>query len=134
MTEENKKANVAQEVAEALRTLSEAETLYKKKLYKGAVSRAYYAALHNARALLLSLGLEAKTHAGVAHLVSLHFVKSGRMEPATASLLPHLETDRVSSDYDAASAYTREMARDRLKQARTYGEAVRVILQHDGYL
>jgi len=41
-----------------------------------AVSRIYYYAYHNMKAILLSKSLEPKTHDGILRLLGMHFIKS----------------------------------------------------------
>jgi uncharacterized protein (UPF0332 family) len=60
-------------------------------LLNDAVSRAYYAALHVARALLLTEGVEPQTHAGVSSMLGMHFVVSGRLAPEHAKELARLK-------------------------------------------
>jgi len=75
MTEDNAAQNAAQEMARAKEVLAEAHHLLTGGFYNGVVTRAYYAAFHGARALLITRGLESKTHRGVIQLFNLHFAK-----------------------------------------------------------
>lgn len=134
MTGENKRRNVADELKRAAAALEAAEVLRERKLLEDSVSRAYYHALHCARALLFSLGLEAKTHGGIAHLVNVHFVRTGRLDPVVANWLPHLETDRLTADYGAPVTYMAEMVDEIVDKARRYGQGVEAILRADGLL
>jgi uncharacterized protein (UPF0332 family) len=59
-------------------------------MYADAVSRAYYGALHFARALLATIDEEPKTHGGVLRLLSRDFVRTGQLEPEIAQLLSAL--------------------------------------------
>ena len=68
MTNQNKKINISQELERAKSVLS------LQKQYADAVSRLYYYVYHNIRALLLSRGLEPKTHEGTLRLLGLHFI------------------------------------------------------------
>ena len=68
MTGENRKLNIAEAIARAGDAFREAQTLIAAGLPNGAVSRAYYAAFHMARAGLLSRGIEAKSHAATQKL------------------------------------------------------------------
>jgi len=77
------------------------------------VSRAYYAAFHYARALLLTVGLEPKTHRGVVDLVVEHFERPGRLAPEIASALARLQTFRGLADYDARHRYVRSRSTPR---------------------
>ncbi len=72
MNADNRKENAAREAALGDDALRAAEALLALQLYNDAVSRAYYAAFHHARALLLLDGLEPKTHRGVFALLERH--------------------------------------------------------------
>jgi uncharacterized protein (UPF0332 family) len=102
LTRENLRANVAAEVQRGDQSLAEAQQLLSAGFSYGAASRAYYGAFHHARALCLAMGHEPKSHSGVAHLFSLHFVKTGLLAPDTSRLFAVLQKFRESSDYDAA--------------------------------
>ncbi|MBI3930038.1 MAG: HEPN domain-containing protein [Armatimonadetes bacterium] len=132
MNEENKRRNLRQAMAEAQSIYEEAELLVRHGKFKGAVSRAYYSVLCGARALLLSLGVEARTHSGVAHLVYEHFVQTGRLEPATARVLRVLQVSREDADYELAAIVTGEMAAAALVDAGNYLTSVRQLLAADG--
>jgi uncharacterized protein (UPF0332 family) len=134
MTEENKRHNIRLLLDDADRAMADARLLFEAGSFKGAVSRAYYGALNHARALLLSESVEAKTHAGVQHMIHQTFVRAGRLDPATARVLQQLEGDRLEADYEAASVYTHDMADDALQSARLYGDAIRAVLSQAGYL
>ena len=58
MTEANRKRNARSEASLGDDALQAAEALLKLGLYNDAASRAYYAAFHYARALLLTEGLK----------------------------------------------------------------------------
>jgi uncharacterized protein (UPF0332 family) len=70
MTDANRAANAAAERKAAIEALAEARALDRLSHYGGAISRAYYAAFHAARALLVEKGLQPKTHDGVRRLVT----------------------------------------------------------------
>ena len=65
-----------------------ARVLVDASLLHDAESRLYYAIYHAAVALLLTEGLEPRSHAGTASMLGLHFVKTGRMDPEDARYLP----------------------------------------------
>lgn len=128
MTEENRRHNQAQQWSQAREALEEARLLLDHDKTKGAVSRAYFAALHAARALLLSVGMEARPHTGVSHLVYQHFVEPGQLDPAIARYLRTLQTAREDADYETAAVFTQRMAAEALQQASTYLEQVGLLL------
>ena len=67
--------------------LQAASALLQLGLHNDAVSRAYYAAFHYARALLLLEGLEPKTHRGVVALLLEHYESPGRLEAGELRLV-----------------------------------------------
>ena len=75
-------------------------------LLHDAESRPYYAAYHAAVALLLTQGLEARSHSGVANLLGLHFVKTGRLDAGDARLFARLQKYRVEADYSTEFVLT----------------------------
>lgn len=81
------------------------------------MSRCYYAAYHAAQAVLLTEGLNAKTHTGLITLFALHFVKTGKIEPRFGRLLSNLKDDRDEGDYEVVSYLDKETAENALREA-----------------
>ena len=65
-------------------SLKSAEALVELGLTLDGLSRAYYAALHYSRALLLSIDIIPKSHKGTLTLFSLHFIKTGIFQKRSA--------------------------------------------------
>lgn len=128
MTGENARINAREEIARAEESLSAARHLLTGGFGNDAVSRAYYAAFHCARALLVSKGIEAKTHRGTVQLLGLHFVKTGILAPETAGLLAHLETYRELVDYTPATRFTGEEAREEIARAERFMAACKPLI------
>lgn len=68
-----------------------------------AVSRAYYAVLHAARAALMSKGVAASTHAGVWRQFGKEFVGTGEVEAEWAKTLAPVQSASERADYDTAA-------------------------------
>jgi uncharacterized protein (UPF0332 family) len=102
VTDENRLANARAEIESARDALRVAEAALGMGIPRDAVSRTYYAAFHAARALLVLEGVEAKTHAGLAHLFNMHLIRTGRLEPRFNLLLARLFSYRQASDYGYA--------------------------------
>lgn len=134
MTDENKRKNIAQMVEKADRDLEYARQNLDIGAYEVVVSLSYYAALCYARALLLTEDLEARTHSGAGNLLGLHFVTSGRLAPEHARALAHLQKDREDADYSAAAVFTKGMAEAALRDARSFRDAARALLEKAQYL
>jgi uncharacterized protein len=99
VTGENRDANASAELMSADDALRVAEAALGLGIVRDAMSRAYFAAFHAARALLLLEGLEPKTHAGVATLMGRHLVVPGKLESRFSLLLTRLQAYRQASDY-----------------------------------
>jgi uncharacterized protein (UPF0332 family) len=134
VTDEQSRAAILAEVTRGDEAVEEATLLLAAGKLAGAVSRAYYGAFHFARALLLSVGDEPRTHGGVSRLLQRNFVRTGRMAPEIAVLLSRLMTMRQDADYTAEYVFTPEIARGELDDARRFVDAARQILAMDGWL
>jgi hypothetical protein len=128
VTPQNKAANVKDEVGRDNEALSAARLLLKAGLLNDAVSRAYYAAYHWTSALLLSKGMEPKTHRGKIQLLSLHFVRTGLIGEDAAAHLSRLEDFREASDYSAAVVFSRKDAENAVQRAESFIEACKPLL------
>ncbi len=133
MTENQKRAAIGAEIARGDEALEEAELLLAASKNAGAVSRAYYGAFHYARALLLTVGEEPRTHGGLTRLLQANFARSGRLPPEVAALLSRLMTFRQGADYTAEFVFTPKMAADEVSNARTFVAAARAVLVADGW-
>jgi len=134
MTDENRRDNARAEVALGDDALRAAEELVKLGLFNDAVSRAYYAAFHYARALLLTLGLEPKTHRGVMALLEEHFERAGRLSRAAVSAFARLQTFRGLADYDSRARLPSERAVEEVVASRAFLDEAREVLRAAGYL
>jgi len=134
VTEDNKRHNIRLEVEKSAARLADAATLLATGSFDSVLSLSYYGAFHSARALLLMDGLEAKTHAGVVHLINLHFVRSGRLTPEMGDILSQLQSRRERAEYDAAALFTETMARSGYENATRFTAQASQLLGKSGYL
>lgn len=128
MTPENRQVHVEAEVRHGENALRAARELLRLALYNDAVSRVYYAALHFARALLLTEGVEPKSHAGVSTMLGLHFIVPGRLVPERAKDLSRLEQFRTEADYNRFFVFTLESAEEEVAAAERFAAAARSLL------
>ena len=77
MNEENKRENIREEIDRANEAIRAANLLFENRFVKDAISKLYYSLLYSVRGLLLTEGLEPKSHEGALRLFGLHFVKPG---------------------------------------------------------
>ena len=108
MTEDNKKLNIAEELSRAKKSIRAVGLLFEGGLVNDAVSRLYYYVLYHIRAVLLSKGLEPKSHEGALRLFGLHFVKEGQFEAKTSHVFSKLMKYREEADYNPSYAFTKE--------------------------
>jgi uncharacterized protein (UPF0332 family) len=134
MTVENLNNNIAIEAARGDEALREADHLLGASMPTGAVSRAYFAAFHYARALLLSIGEETRTHRSLVQLIHRDLVREGKLDANVASLLSQLERFRQDADYAAEIVFTAEMAGREVAAARTFVDAAKELLTRGGWL
>ncbi len=106
MTEENKKANIRDELARSREAKASAELLFEHGQIRDAVSRLYYSVFYAVRALLLTRGLQPRSHEGVLNLFSLHFVRSGPLESSDAHTFSRLQKYRQEADYAPTYVFT----------------------------
>ena len=128
MTQANENANAREEMARGDETMRAAEELLRLGLFNDAVSRAYYAAYHWARALLVTQGIESKTHRGVVQLVGLHFVRTQRLPAEATTLLGQLANQRETSDYTSSLRFDAKEAAEVVRQASAFIELCRPLL------
>lgn len=133
MTDDQKRAAVTAEMVRGDDAIEEAELLLGAGKLAGSISRAYYGAFHYARALLLTVGEEPRTHGGLVRLLQINFVRSGAMAPEIGALLSRLMNLRQDADYTAEYVFTQPMARSEIDDARRFVTAARAILSDGGW-
>lgn len=125
MTGEGRAEAVADELAAADEELRAADHLLAGDLARIALTRAYFAVFHAARALLYAEDLAPRSHSGVQHLFNTHFVKTGRFEPAVSRLLARLQKFREEADYAQAFVVDDAGAREEIAAARALVDRIR---------
>ena len=134
MTDDSIQSNVADELRLADSALRAARLLLDQDLLPDAASRAYYAALHAARALLFSVGIESHSHRALRTLVSRHFVRAGKLDSGLSKDLAQLEALRTAGDYDTTFALEADDVRPEVERAARFVGAARACLAADGWL
>ena len=108
MTEDNRKENIRAELCRTTEALAAATLLYENGYISDAISRLYYFVLYHVRALLLSKGLEPRSHDGALRLLALHFVREGHFEKRAAQVFSKLMKFREEADYNPISLFAKE--------------------------
>ena len=132
MTGEGRSESARAELDLADEELRAAEALLADGLARIAVGRMYFAVFHAVRAQLYAEGFEPRTHRGAQHLFNLHFVRTGRFEPATSGLIARLQKFREEADYAPAFVVDDEGAREDLEAAREFVARIRADLSTQG--
>ncbi|MDQ7826410.1 MAG: HEPN domain-containing protein [Candidatus Eremiobacteraeota bacterium] len=134
MTEENKKLNVQFEWERAGESIRAAEVLLSQDLWADTVSKAYYGMFHLARALLFSLGMEAKTHGGMVHLMSMHLVRTGELPSSMVQDFSLMQKRREDADYQVAMRFERSNALEARELLLRFRKETETFLRLKGYL
>jgi uncharacterized protein (UPF0332 family) len=128
MTGENRRIAADEELQRTDEELAAARTLVEAGLYRPAMTRVYYAVFHAMRALLFAEGLQPRSHEGVQHLLNLHYVRAGRLEPQWTRVVARLQKYREEADYGAALALDREALDEELGAAEAFCARARELL------
>ncbi len=88
------------------------------------VSRAYYAMLYAASALLSSKGITRSKHSGVLSAFGEYYVKTGLIEPEYAKMIGRAFDSRLDSDYDVVYQVDQSTAEEILRDAQRFVDRV----------
>lgn len=114
------RAMVLAEWRRAVESLHASELLAAEGFEADAVSRAYYAALHAAKAALAVHDVSADSHAAIKRLFGLHLIRPGAIEREWAALLVESLDDRLTADYDVESSFSTDDADAECRRARRF--------------
>lgn len=128
MNDKNRKLNMREEANKGDEAYREAQVLFGEGLYTGCISRVYYSAFHYTLAVLLTIGLEPKSHHGAHHLFNMHIVKKGVIEPEYRSILKRAEKWRLESDYRRKS-FDKKEAEDEMNDVAKFNARIRSYLK-----
>ena len=96
--------------------------------YADAISRAYYAVFHAARASLALHEISARNHRGVSNLFSLHIVKPGLLEDRWASVIGRLAPLRIAADYRVETIFNETTTAGACQQADDFANRIHTLL------
>lgn len=109
--------------------LQAAEVLLDNRLYADAVSRAYYAMFHAAKAVLLLTDVKPKTHVGVIKEFGLEFVSEGYVDELLGKSFSAARENREFADYDIHVEITEEEAKETINNAKSFVEVVERLIE-----
>jgi len=131
---EDIKLYVLEEMKKAGRSLKAAEKLIEENLADDAISRAYYAVFHAARAALKSKGIETLTHQGLVTQFALHLVKPGLIEADYGDILRQEKEDRETGDYEPFTSFCLDEAKKLVDDAKKFIVRIQNFLQESKFL
>ena len=134
MNEENKKVNAQEEIGRANEAIKAADLLFENGFVRDAVSKLYYSLLYCIRALLLTEGLEPKSHEGALRLFGLHFVKSGAFEAKDSHIFSKLMKFREEADYNPSYSFASEDFLEFRNEAQGLIQKITTYLRNKDYL
>ena len=108
MTDRNRSAAIVEELARAESAERASSLLAEQGYLQDAVSRLYYSLLFRVRALLLTQDMEPRSHEGALRLLSLHFVKTGKLSAEDSHVFTRLMKYREEADYNPSYTFTTE--------------------------
>jgi len=127
------RALVLAEWTRAKQSLRAAEILAREDCPEDAISRAYYATLHAAKAALLVHEVAVESHAAVKRMFGLHLIRAGEIEAQWSDHLGGSLDDRLSADYDSDAVFSNEEAQAECRQTRRFLNRIRQYLVAKGF-
>ena len=100
LTDEEKKALIANKIRRSRETWAEAKGIMENKYWYAAANRMYYACYYMVSALLMKNGHSAHTHGGVISLFGQNFVKTEIITSELGKFYSQLFELRQTGDYD----------------------------------
>lgn len=134
MNEENKRENLREELQRADESMKAADLLFENGFTRDAVAKLYYSLLYTIRAMLLTKGLEPKSHEGSLRLFGMHFVKPGIFVAKDSHLFSKLMKYREEADYNPSYLFTAEDYIEFKREAELLMQKIRLRLKEEGYL
>lgn len=123
---------ISLELKRSNESLKSAKVLMKEELYEDSISRAYYAIFHAAKAILLTIDVEPKTHEGAIKKFGHHFVETGLIEKEIGRIFGRAQKVREKSDYDVAKEFSEEDANEWITMAEKFVKRIQEYLHQQG--
>jgi uncharacterized protein len=99
MTYSGKQDYISYRINNARETLEAAKLLANNKLWNSAINRLYYSCFYAISALLYKYGINSKSHTGLKHQFTLHFIKTGLIDKELGRVYVELFDWRQKGDY-----------------------------------
>lgn len=112
-------------IEKSIVTFKEAETLAESGFWNGAAARLYYSCFYSVLALLLSEGIEIRTHNGVRTEFFKRFIKSNIFPREFSVLYSDLMNKRQESDYDDFLNFSKDDIQPLFQKAKAFNDAIK---------
>ena len=100
LSDEERGSIVAYRLQKAKETFAEITVLIENKLWRNAANRLYYTCFYAASALLTKDSYQAHTHQGVKNVLSLKYIKEGKLDKSLIKTYGMLFNMRQRGDYE----------------------------------
>ena len=134
LTEEERKALVANKVRRSRETWVEAKGIMESKYWYAAANRMYYACYYMVSALLLKIGQSSHTHGGTIGLFGLHFIKTGFVSSELGKFYSQLYELRQTGDYDDWKVITEADVLPLVPDVEAFLDTLEGVIREEGYL
>jgi uncharacterized protein (UPF0332 family) len=124
LTDEQRRDIVRYRLENARKMMAEVESHRENGFYNTAVNRMYYACYYAATAMLISMGIEVKSHDGVRLNLGKHVVMQGLLSAELGRFYSRLFSKRSTGDYDDFVNHSLETVDELLPQARVFVETL----------
>lgn len=123
---------IQKELERGEKALRSAVILFQNDLLEDAISRAYYAVLHSAKAALLVEKVNADSHSAVRRLFGKHMVQGGKIDRRYGKILSEEQDDRYRADYDVIFAPERGLVESRIQGAEDFLQTIKSYIKNKG--
>lgn len=134
LTDEERKALVANKVVRSHTTWGETQGIIEDKYWYAAANRMYYSCYYMVSALLLTKGLSSHTHSGTIGLFGLHFVKTGIVSAEMGKFFSELFELRQTGDYDDWKVVSENDVIPLVPTTQVFLDTLEKIIKDGGYL
>lgn len=134
LTDEERKALVANKVRRSRETWMEAQGIIENKFWHAAANRMYYTCYYMVTALLLKNGHSSHTHGGTIGLFGLHFIKTGIVSSELGKFYSQLYELRQTGDYDDWKVVTEVDVMPLVPTVEVFLDTLEQLIREDGYL
>jgi len=132
VNQKNRERNIADEMARAERAFQALEVLIDHGFVNDAVAKLYYAFLYLVRALLLTQGLEVRSHEGALRMLGQYFVKDGPLDRSATQLFAKLMKYREEADYNPTFDFAAEDLPALRREVEEVAARIRALVAGEG--